>query len=150
MALPQDWKEFIALLNSHHVEYVVVGAIAVSYHAHPRNTGDLDVLIRPTLENAQRMPAVLNAFGFSGHGLQPEDFIRPGKFLQLGVPPRRIDLLNQISGVAFDQLWDQRVFAEIEGTPVTLIGREALIQNKQAAGRDKDRADLRMLGAPPK
>jgi hypothetical protein len=146
MALPQDWKEFIALLNSHRVDYVVVGAIAVSYHAYPRNTGDLDILIRPTLENGQRLAQAMEAFGFASLGLKPEDFIQAGQFIQLGVRPRRIDLLNQVSGVDFEEVWEDRVITELDGTPVMLMGREALIKNKKACGRDKDRVDLRMLG----
>jgi len=149
MALPQDWKEFIELLNSHRVDYVVVGAIAVSYHAYPRNTGGLDVLIRPTLENAQGVARAMSDFGFASLGLQPQDFIEPGKFIQLGVRPRRIDLLNQVSGVDFEEIWQSRVVAEIDGVPVPLIGRDSLIKNKRASGRDKDRVDLRMLGADP-
>ena len=145
MALPQDWKEFIELLNSRRVDYVVVGAIAVSYHAYPRATGDLDVLIRPTLANAQRVAGALSDFSFRSLGLRAEDFIEPGKFIQLGARPRRIDLLNQVSGVEFDEVWQGRVVAEIDGVAVNLMGREALIKNKRAAGRDKDRADLRIL-----
>ena len=149
MALPRDWKEFIELLNSHRVEYVVVGAIAVSYHGYPRFTGGLDVLIRPTLANAQRVHAVIVAFGFPATGLDPENLIEPGKFVQLGVPPARIDVLHEISGVAFDEAWSRHVVAEIDGISVNMIGREALIRNKRAAGRDKDRADLRILGGDP-
>ena len=132
MALPRDWKEFIELLNSRRVDYVVVGAIAVSYHAYPRNTGDLDVLIRPTSENAERLIAALADFGFGSLGLQASDLVVPGQFIQLGVRPRRIDLLNQISGVAFDEVWRGRVLTQIEGVSVSLIGREALIRNKRA------------------
>jgi len=146
MALPQDWKEFVELLNSRHVDYVVVGAIAVSYHAYPRNTGDLDVLIRPTLENSRRLAGVLAEFGFRSLGLTPEDLIEAGKFIQLGVPPRRIDLLNQVSGVDFEQIWAGRVVAHVDGVAMNLMGREELIRNKRASGREKDRVDLRMLG----
>ena len=147
MALPRDWKEFIELLNSRRVDYVVVGAIAVSYHAYPRNTGDIDILVRPTSENAERLVAALADFGFGPLGLRPADFVAPGQFIQLGVRPLRIDLLNEISGVGFDEVWQGRVLAQIEGVSVSLIGREALIRNKRASGRDKDRADLRILEA---
>ncbi len=146
MALPRDWKEFIELLNSRLLEYVVVGAVAVSDHAYRRNTGDLDVLIRPSLDNARRLASVMDEFGFRSLGLRAEDFIEPGKFIRLGFPPRGIDLLNQVSGVDFVEIWEGRVIAEVDGVAVTLIGREALIKNKRAAGRDKDRGDLRMLG----
>jgi hypothetical protein len=149
MALPQDWKEFIELLNSRRVDYVVIGAIAVSYHAYPRNTGDLDILIRPTLENGKKLSRVMEDFGFRSLGLKPEDFIQGGQFIQLGVRPRRIDLLNEVSGVDFEEVWQGRVTTTLDGTPVALMGREALIKNKKACGRDKDRVDLRMLGISP-
>ncbi len=150
MALPHDWKEFIACLNSRRVDYLVVGAIAVSWHAYPRNTGDLDVLIRPTAGNARRVCLALSDFGFGSLGIHPDDLIEKGKFIRLGRPPRGIDLLNEVTGVAFDEAWPARVVGFIDGIEVALIGREALIRNKEAAGRDKDRADLAILRAATK
>jgi hypothetical protein len=146
MALRQDWKEFIELLNSHHVEYVLVGAFAVSYHATPRNTGDIDFLIRPTVENAERMLLVLQQFGFGSLGITVEDLIKPGQFVQLGYVPGRIDLLNQISGVETEAIWEHRVHGTLQGLSVAYIGRAELIANKRATGRGKDIDDLKAMG----
>ncbi len=149
MALRQDWKEFIELLNSHHVEYVLVGAFAVSYHAIPRNTGDIDFLIRPTVENAERALQVLKQFGFSSLGLTVEDLTKPGQFVQLGYVPGRIDLLNQISGVETEDVWQNRVHGTLQGLPVAYIGRAELVSNKRATGRGKDIDDLKAMGEKP-
>src|SRR5262249_37639266 len=99
MPLNKDLREFVALLNSNRVEYVVVGAFAVAYHGYPRYTGDLDLLVKPTPENAQKLLAALDQFGFAGLGVTIGDLDSPGKVVQLGVAPNRIDLITAISGI---------------------------------------------------
>jgi len=147
MPLPEDWRAFIESLNSSGVEYVIVGAVALAYHGFPRYTGDLDVLIRNSPENAKRLESALAAFGFAALGLKAADFDEAYRVIQLGVPPNRIDLLTSITGVSFDEAWADRVEADVEGTPVNFISRQALIRNKRLTGRAQDKADLEALGA---
>ncbi len=146
MPLPEDWRAFIESLNSNGVEYVIVGAVALAHHGFPRYTGDLDILIRNSPENANRLEAALDRFGFGGLGLKAADFVDSYRVIQLGAPPNRIDLLTSITGVSFEEAWTGKVEAEIGGTRVNFIGREALIQNKKSTGRPQDWADLDALG----
>jgi hypothetical protein len=147
MPLPEDWRAFIESLNSNGVEYVIVGAVALAYHGFPRYTGDLDVLIRNSPQNAKRLESALAAFGFAALGLKAADFDEAYRVIQLGVPPNRIDLLTSITGVSFDEAWADRVEADVEGTPVNFISRQELIRNKRLTGRAQDKADLEALGA---
>lgn len=146
MKLHSDLREFIGLLNSRRVEYVIVGAHAVAFHGYPRFTGDVDFLIRPTPENAARVVEVLDAFGFGELGLKVSTFTEPDKVVQLGRPPNRIDLLTSISGVDFEEAWRGRVPGEMDGLPVSFLGWDQLLVNKRASGRTKDLADLESLG----
>ena len=118
MQLPEDWRAFIESLNSSEVEYLVVGAVALAYHGRPRYTGDLDILVSNTPENAQRLEAVLASFGFGPPGLKAADFVDSYRVIQLGRPPNRIDLLTSITGVPFDEAWAGRVEREIAGVRV--------------------------------
>ena len=147
MLFPEDWRAFIGLLNSNRVEYMIVGAVALAHHGFPRFTGDLDVLVRNSPENAQRLESALAAFGFTALGLKAADFVEPDRVIQLGVTPNRIDLLTSITGVSFEQAWPDRIQVEVDGIPAIFIGRVALIQNKRSTGRIQDRADLEALGA---
>lgn len=148
--LQTDLREFIVLLNSHSVEYILVGGHAVAFHGYPRFTGDIDFLIRTTRPNARRVLDVLAAFGFGGLGISERDLLEPGRIVQLGQPPNRIDILTSISGVDFDSAWRTRVQTTIDDQPVPLIGWSELLQNKRAAGRKKDLADLEKLLAVAK
>ena len=143
--LQTDLREFIVLLNSRKVEYLVVGGHAVAFHGHPRFTGDIDFFIRPTPDNAERVLEAMADFGFGGIGLSREDFVAPGQVIQLGRPPNRIDILTSISGVDFEDAWDARVPADLDGEQVQFLGWRHLIQNKQASDRTKDRADVEKL-----
>ncbi len=145
--LQTDLREFIELLNSHHVEYLVVGGHAVAFHGHPRFTGDIDFFIRATPVNVHRVLAVLHDFGFGGLGITENDLLEDGRIVQLGQPPNRIDILTSISGVDFDSGWDTRVETILDDQPVNLLGWNALLRNKQAAGRQKDLSDLAKLRA---
>jgi hypothetical protein len=147
MLLPEDWRAFIESLNSNGVEFVVVGAVALAHHGFPRYTGDLDILIRNSSQNATRLESALAAFGFTALGLKAADFAESYRVIQLGVPPNRIDLLTSITGVSFEEAWADRVQVDVEGLPVNFIGRQALIRNKRLTGRAQDKADLEALGA---
>jgi hypothetical protein len=143
--LQSDLREFIALLNAHKVEYLVVGGHAVAFHGYPRFTGDIDFFLRPTRENACRVIDALRKFGFASLAIEPEDLMSPDRVVQLGRPPDRIDLLTSISGVGFDDAWNSRVTGELDGQAVCFLGWDALLQNKRACDRDKDQADLKTL-----
>ncbi len=146
MILHQDLKEFIKSLNANSVDFVIVGAHALAFHGHPRFTADIDFLIYPSPENADRLVAALKQFGFGSLGYVAEDFLTPGQFVQLGVRLNRIYLLNAVSGVSNDEIWAGRAAGELDGIPVFFIGRDQFIKNKHATGRKKDIGDLESLG----
>lgn len=145
MKLADDLREFVGLLNSHGVEYLIVGGHAVAYHGYPRYTGDLDVFVRRSDENAAKLIALLIDFGFGALDLDATAFTEPDTVVQLGHPPNRVDLITQISGVEFGDAWETRVDALLDGIPVPMLGRNELLANKRASGRAKDLADLREL-----
>ena len=145
MPLNKDWREFLELFRSNGVEFLVVGAFAVAFHGFPRYTGDLDLLIRPTEENAKCVLRALVAFGFGKLEIHADDLCSPGMVVQLGVQPNRIDLLTAISGVGFEEAWATRDEAEWEGIVVPFIGRPALLRNKEQTGRAKDLGDVEEL-----
>ena len=145
MPLNKDWREFLELLNSNEVEYLVIGAFAVAFHGFPRYTADLDLLIRPTAENADRVLRALSEFGFGKMGIQAADLRSPGMVVQLGVKPNRIDLLTAITGVSFEEAWAARSEAEFEGIPTHFIGCAELLRNKEHTGRAKDLGDAEEL-----
>lgn len=147
--LSRDFREFVELLNANAVEYLVVGAHALAAHGHPRYTGDLDIWLRVTPANVQRVLDALQAFGFGSVGLTREDFMAPQAVIQLGYPPGRIDLLMSIDGVSFDECWNRRIEVQAAGLRLPMIGLADFKTNKRAAGRLKDLADLESLGDPP-
>lgn len=123
----------------------MVGGHAVAFHAKPRFTKDLDLLVEPSAENASRLLAALEDFGFGGLGLAEDDFVTPGRIVQLGVAPNRVDIVTAIDGVTFDDAWSGRVAGKFGSQTVSYLGRAELIKNKQAAGRPQDIADLDWL-----
>jgi predicted nucleotidyltransferase len=143
--LSKDFKEFVALLNAHGVEYLIVGGYAMALHGRPRNTGDLDVWVARSPENAARLIKALDAFGFGGLGLLQNDFETPERVVQLGYPPFRIDLLTDIDGVTFSEAWPKRETVTHDGVPLNFIGIDELKVNKRAAGRARDIDDLEQL-----
>jgi hypothetical protein len=145
MPLNKDWRTFLELLNSNEVEYLVVGAFAVAFHGFPRYTADLDLLVRPTDENANRVMRALSEFGFGKVGIEVTDLVSPGIVVQLGVKPNRIDLLTAISGVSFEEAWTARNEAELDGIATHFIGLAALLRNKTQTGRAKDLGDAEEL-----
>lgn len=148
--LQADLREFIGLLNSHNVEYLVVGGHAVAFHGYPRFTGDIDFLIRTTPVNAHRVLRALHAFGFGELEIGEGDLLEAGRIVQLGHPPNRIDLLTSISGVDFEPAWESRVQTTMDDQPVNMIGWDELVRNKRASGRQKDLADVETLLAVTK
>lgn len=141
----EDFRDLLRALSDAEVRFLIVGAYAVSAHAEPRATGDLDVWVEPTPENASRAYAALRAFGAPLHELGEADLAERGIVFQIGLPPRRIDLLTSITGVEFADAWPGRVAVEYAGVACHVIGRDALVANKRALGRAKDLADLELL-----
>jgi len=144
--LTRDFKEFAELLNSNRVEYLIVGGYALAAFGHPRYTGDLDFWIGCERENAQRLLTALGQFGFGSLGIALEDLTSPGKVIQLGYPPNRIDLLTTIDGVEFSDCYVRRTATAIDGVELSFISLADFKTNKRAAGRLKDLADLESLG----
>jgi hypothetical protein len=145
MRLSNDLREFLELLNSRGVDYVIVGAHSLAFHGRPRYTGDLDILVRATPENAAKLVGLLNQFGFADSGFKESDFTEPEQTIQLGRAPNRIDLLTSISGVTTDDAFATKISAMLDGIPIFILGKDALIRNKRAVGRPQDLADLDAL-----
>lgn len=145
----RDYNDILSALSAEDAEFLVVGAYAVGTHGIPRATGDIDIWVRPTRENARRVMRALKRFGAALLDLTEDDLATADTVFQMGVAPSRIDLMTGISGVTFDQAWPSRVTVAIEGLAVPVIGRDELLRNKIASGRPKDLADLAALGAPP-
>jgi len=145
MTLHKDLKEFVESLNSLNIDYVVVGAVAVGKHGFPRTTGDLDLLVRTSTENAAKLERAFTDLGFGSLGLTAENFLEPGQTIQVGRPPNRIDILTSISGVEFDDVWASRERGDLDGVAVSFIAKDLLIRNKRAAGRPKDLIDAAEL-----
>jgi hypothetical protein len=143
--MTKDFEELFACLRHRKVKALVVGGYAVAFHGQPRFTKDIDVFVEPSPENAERLMEALTDFGFGGLGLSVIDFASPGKIVQLGVAPNRVDLLTTIDGVTFDQAWRGRVAGHYGSEAVDYIGRAELILNKRASGRPQDLLDLEVL-----
>jgi predicted nucleotidyltransferase len=143
--LPSDFRDFLRLLNSNNVRYLLIGGYAVSYHGYSRATADMDVWIALDLENANRVVSALREFGFSSSELAVSLFLEKGRVVRMGVPPLRIEILTTISGVSFEDCYRQRITAQIDGVDVPVISLEDLKINKRASGRFKDLADLEQL-----
>ena len=145
MDLAPDFDEFIESLTAHGVDFVVVGAYALAFHGAPRFTGDLDILVRPTLDNATRLLAALEAFGFPVPDLSPQAIVDRRRMLEMGVPPVQVHVMSAISGVDWGEAWSGRVEGPLGRHRVPFLGREAFLRNKRAAGRPKDLADIDAL-----
>ena len=142
--LPPDFKEFLSLLNSNNVEYLVIGGYAVNYYGYSRATADLDIWIAVSPENSEKVAGVVRDFGFEG--AQSQTFLQPRQVVRMGRPPVRLEILTSISGVEFAACYERRLEADLGGIMVHLIGLEDLRRNKLASGRLKDRLDLEQLG----
>jgi len=141
----QDFRDVLRELRAAEARFLIVGAFAVSYHSEPRATGDLDILVEPTAENASRVYRALGAFGAPLTDLSQADLARPGLVFQMGLPPRRIDILTGITGVTFEEAWAERAQVTYGGVTVPVIGWRALIKNKLALGRPRDLEDVTVL-----
>ena len=147
--LNEDFKEFVALLHSNQVEYLIVGGYALAAYGHPRYTGDLDFWIGTESANAKRVLTVLDQFGFGALGIGLNDLTTPNQVLQMGFPPRRIDLLTSIDGVQFAPAFARRICADVDGQTLNFISLDDFKTNKRATGRNKDLADLDALEEIP-
>jgi hypothetical protein len=145
LELPNDFKEFLKLLNAQKVEYLLIGGYAVGYYGYPRATADMDIWIAVHPQNAQRVVAVLKEFGFDVPGLEPDLFLKEGQIIRMGEPPLRIEIATTISGVKFDDCFADRKVEVFDGVPVNLISLKHLKANKRASGRYKDLNDLENL-----
>ncbi len=145
MKVSKDLREFIELLNSRKVNYVIVGGHAVGYHGYPRFTGDIDFFVESSRSNAVLLEKLMADFGFAGLNLTAADFQQPEIVIQLGRPPNRIDILTSITGVNFADAWRTKIKAVMDGLPVFILSKELLIQNKRAVQRTQDLADLKRL-----
>jgi hypothetical protein len=143
--LPPDLSEFLKLLHSHEVEYLLVGGYAVGLHGYPRATGDLDIWVRPSTENAEKLARVFVEFGYSPQTIQPDIFLDPNRVIRMGVPPICIDVIMTASGADFSSCYERRSDELVSGVPVKLISLDDLKINKKASGRPKDIDDLQNL-----
>jgi len=144
----QDFVDLLRAFAAHDVRFLIVGAYALGVHGRPRATGDLDVWIEATADNAAKVMRALADFGAPLADVSAADFARPGIVFQMGLPPARIDVLTDITGVSFAEAWAGRVRAPFGPVEVDVIGREAFIRNKRATGRAKDLGDVESLDEP--
>ncbi len=146
MEVQPDFRDLLALLNEHKVEYLIVGGYALAFHGAPRFTGDIDLFIRPSQENARRVLQALAAFGFEFPNLTVDDFRNPDQVVQLGVPPVRVDLITSLTGVSWEEANSSKEAGHFGDVPVHYLGRQQFIANKRATGRNKDLSDIEALG----
>ncbi|MBU1052620.1 MAG: hypothetical protein KKC46_02185 [Proteobacteria bacterium] len=143
--LSKDFKEFIELLNTNKVKYLVVGGYAVALHGHPRYTKDIDIWIELSPDNAARILRALENFGFGSLNLKPEDFLEKDQIIQLGYPPNRIDLLTTLTDLNFEDCYNAKVQILLGDVEINFIDIENLKKNKRATGRLQDMADVENL-----
>lgn len=140
-----DFVDLLRAFSDADVRFLIVGAYALAHHGRPRATGDLDVWVEATPENAERVLRALAAFGAPLQDVSMSDFAQPGVVYQIGVPPGRIDILTELSGLQFAEAWPTREAGTFGGVAVDFIGREAFLRNKRATGRMKDLGDIEDL-----
>jgi hypothetical protein len=142
----QDFLDLLRAFIDRDVRFLIVGAYALGVHGRPRATGDLDVWVDPTPDNAANVMRALDAFGAPMGQVTAHDFSRPGIVFQMGLPPLRIDVLTDLSGLTFAEAWPGRIEAAFGSLTVHVIGRDAFVKNKRATGRAKDLGDIEALG----
>lgn len=145
--LPEDFRDLLMELSDAGAEFVLVGGLAVAFHGHPRATKDMDVLIRANTSNAERVYRALAAFGapLESFEVQAKDFSSYSGMLQIGLPPRRVDIINRADGITFDEAVAEGSGFTLDGRTVPVIGRNALLKNKRTTGRAQDAADVEAL-----
>ena len=144
--LPQDFKELLQLLNSKKIEYLVIGGYAVALYGYPRATGDMDIWLAVSKDNAKKTVGALKEFGFAMPELKEELFLKKGRNIRMGNPPLRIEFLTSIDGVEFTKCYTNREIVKIDDIKINFISLRDLRRNKKASGRHKDLADLENLG----
>ena len=145
MQLPDDFKEFLKLLNDHQVNYLLIGGYAVGIYGYPRATGDLDIWVSNDAENAKKLAAVVREFGFDSPEVKPELFYNSDRIFRMGMPPIRIELFASITGLDFDECFPLRVIKKVSNLEVVVIDLQNLIKNKKMVGRHKDLDDIEKL-----
>ena len=145
MKTEKDYEEFLALLNKHKVRYCIIGAFALAFHARPRFTNDIDILVAVGANNAKKILKVLDEFGFGSLNLNAEDLTAEGNIIQLGYEPVRIDIMTSIKGMDFSEIWSNRVTGSYGQQTVNYIDRRNLIKLKKLSNRLQDKADLELL-----
>jgi len=143
--LPRDFQDFLRLLNANAIRYVVIGGYAVAFHGYLRYTGDLDVFVELSAENADKLVRALQEFGFDLPELKPSLFLRKGRVVRMGREPMRLEILNQIDGVTFEECYQKRRVSKLGTLKINFISLPELLKNKTATGRQKDRADVEAL-----
>lgn len=143
--LNPDFRDILSCLKNEKVEFIIVGAYALAAHGLPRATGDIDIWVKNSPANAQRIIRALMKFGAPMSNLSEEDFISPGMIVQMGVEPCRIDLLTSIDGVEFSVAWKNKVTINIDNLKLHILSKADLLRNKLAVGRDKDQSDIAWL-----
>lgn len=146
MEVQRDFKELLELFNAHKVDYVIIGAYALAFHGVPRYTGDMNILVKPDGDNARKILDALDEFGFGDLELSSDDLTLPGRLIQLGVSPVRIDIATSITGLTWDRVAKNKVSGDYDEVPVYFIGKKDFIANKKALGRHRDLADIEALG----
>ena len=145
MELPEDFKEFIELLNVHQVKYLIIGGYAVGFHSRPKFTQDLDIWIENSQENAIRVLSVLKDFGFFELDITMEDLTNPDRIIQLGHVPLRIDIITSVNGLNFSDAFQKRAEGKYLGVNAKFISLKDLLKNKKSTGREKDLEDIRWI-----
>ena len=143
--LNQDYKDILQSLSDLKVKFLVVGAYALAVHGFPRATGDIDIFVEVSPENSKKIYQALKVFGAPTHELDERSFNELGVIFQIGVIPRRIDIITEIDGVTFSDAWENRKVLEIEGIKVSVLSKRDLLKNKKATGRNKDKVDIKTL-----
>jgi len=141
----KDFEELFELLNRNEVKYLLVGGYAYAIYAEPRYTKDIDLFYEIDKENAEKLLSAIQSFGFSSLEIGKDDFLKQGQIIQLGMPPYRVDLLNDIEGVSFSEAWKNKTKASYGKQEIQVIGKMDLIKNKTAVGREQDKLDVKRL-----
>ena len=143
--LNQDYKEMLSTLLEEDVKFLLVGAYALAAHGYPRATGDIDIFVQSNEDNAEKVYNALVKFGAPLQNINIEDFSTPGTIFQIGVAPRRIDIINSIDGVSFEDAYNDKVIVEIESLSIPVLSKDDIIKNKNSTGRPKDKLDADTL-----
>ena len=143
--LNQDYKEMLQLLLEHKAKFLVIGAYAMGVHGYPRATADIDIWVEASVENSKRVYMAIKDFGAPLYDIDEMTFSQKDAIFQIGIAPRRIDILSEIEGIEFGEAYDKRIEVELEDLTIPFISREFLIKSKSATGRDRDRIDVENL-----